>query len=194
MNQFFEIKRNLAEELPSHKSPNFTSKYLLGHYAKIKHVEKDLGRLPEPEEFFFLQTDGAFNAFTFIPFVAQHCSIKHLYAVTYSISRRSIEALMEMHDAGIIEEITLLINDSMPKRNPVTIDILNGLIRTRANIKVQYAWVHAKFCLMETISGHYCIEGSGNWAENAEYEQYVFGNSRGLYEFRKELFTNIKPK
>lgn len=190
-NKFFDIRNDgIADSAigGAEMSPNFTSKYLLGHYQKIKQLDKDLGRLPSKEEFFFLQTDGAFNAFTFIPFVARNYAIKELFASTYSISRRTIEAMVELHDAGVIEKITLLINESMPKRNPVTIDLLNGLIKTRANITVKYAWTHAKICLLETMDAHYCIEGSGNWSENAHYEQYVFANSKGLFEFRRELF------
>ena len=175
-------------------SPNFTSRYLLGHFQKIKQLDKDLGRLPEPEEFFFLQTDGAFNAFTFIPFVCKNMNVKELHASTYSISRRTIEAMVELHDAGIVEKLILLISDSMQKRNPVTMDLLMGLVRNRPNIEVKFAWVHAKVCLLHTISGHYIIEGSGNWSENAHYEQYVFANSKGLYEFRKELFDCAKLK
>src|SRR5690606_31991387 len=132
--------------------------------------------------------DGAFNAFTFIPFVVRQMNIKELFASTYSIGRRTIEAMVELHDAGLVEKITLLISDSMQKRNPVTMDLLQGLVRERANIEVKFAWIHAKVCLLNTISGHYIIEGSGNWSENAHYEQYVFANSRGLYDFRKELF------
>lgn len=175
-------------------SPNFTSRYLLGHYQKLKTLDRDLGRLPEREEFFFLQTDGAFNAFTFIPFVIRNFAVKELFASTYSVSRRTITALVELYDAGKIDKITLLISDSMQKRNPVTMDLLFGLAKTRPNIDVKFAWVHAKVCLLNTISGKYIIEGSGNWSENAHYEQYVFANSEGLYVFRKELFTDIKFK
>ena len=62
---------------------------------------------------------------------------------------------------------------------------------TRPNIKVLYAWSHAKVCIMKTHDFHFVIEGSGNWAENAHYEQYLFANSKGLYDFRKQLFTTI---
>jgi hypothetical protein len=192
-NKFFDIKTK-TKPSPEIEEGNgfFVSKYLLAHYQKIKGLEKDLPRCPEREEFFFLQTDSAFNAFTFIPFVGRNESIKHLFASTYSISRRTIEALVEMHDKGVIEEITLMISDSMRKRNPVTMDLLFGLANTRANLHVQFAWVHAKVCLMQTMSGNYIVEGSGNWSENAHYEQYVFANSKKLYEFRKELFTTSK--
>ena len=197
-NKFFDLThKSLAPasgDPTSAVSPNFTSKYLLGHYQKLKRLDRDLQRLPEEEEFFFLQTDGAFNAFTFIPFVCRSMSIKELYASTYSISRRTIEALVELHDAGKVDKITLLISDSMRKRNPVTMDLLFALASSRPNIEVKFAWVHAKVCLLRTISGFYCIEGSGNWSENAHYEQYVFANSKGLYDFRKELFTNSKFK
>lgn len=192
-NKFFDIKTQAKPSLEIEEGNGFfVSKYLLAHYQKIKGLEKDLPRCPEREEFFFLQTDAAFNAFTFIPFVSRNESIKHLFASTYSISRRTIEALVEMHDKGVIEEITLMISDSMRKRNPVTMDLLFGLANTRANLHVQFAWVHAKVCLMQTMSGNYIVEGSGNWSENAQYEQYVFANSKKLYEFRKELFTTSK--
>ena len=195
-NRFFDIPNK--ELVPASGvttiSPNFTSKYLLGHYQKVARLEEDLQRLPEMEEFFFLQTDGAFNAFTFIPLVCKSHSIKELFASTYSISRRTIEALVELHDTGMVDKITLLISDSMQKRNPVTMDLLFGLARERANIEVKFAWVHAKVCLLNTIAGHYIVEGSGNWSENAHYEQYVFANSSGLYKFRKELFINSNFK
>ena len=197
VNKFFDIRGNRDAKggvYPAKVSPNYTSKYLLGHYQKLEKLDKDLGRLPEREEFFFLQTDGAFNAFTFIPFVCRDFSVSELFASTYSISRRTIEAMVELHDAGVVEKITLLISDSMQKRNPVTMDLLHGLVRERPNIEVKYAWVHAKVCLLNTIAGQFVIEGSGNWSENAHYEQYVFANCKGLYEFRKELFTNINFK
>lgn len=172
----------------------FTSKYLASHFQKVSSLENDLMRVPTPEEFFFLQSDTAFNAFTFIPMIAKLYPIKQLYASTYSISRKVIEALIEMHDKGQIEQITLLVSDSMIKRNPLVIGNLMAMAESRPNLKVLYAWVHAKVCLLETHDHHYVIEGSGNWSENAHYEQYVFANSKGLFDFRLQLFTNSKLK
>lgn len=172
----------------------FISKYCNTHFEIVNNPKQDILRVPTTEEFFFLQTDNAFNAFTFIPLIAKTYSIKELYASTYSISRKVIDALIEMHDKGMIEQITLMISDSMIKRNPVVIDNLMAMCSSRPNLKVQYAWVHAKVCLMKTQDFHFVVEGSGNWSDNAHYEQYVFANSQGLYDFRKELFTNTKLK
>ena len=172
----------------------FTSKYLAAHYQKVSSLENDLFRIPTQEEFFFLQSDTAFNAFTFIPLVAKVFPIKELHATTYSISRKVIDALIELHDKGMIERITLLISDSMIKRNPIVIDNLMAMAQSRPNLTVLYAWVHAKVCLMQTHENYFVVEGSGNWSENAHYEQYTFANSKGLYDFRLKLFTESKLK
>jgi hypothetical protein len=193
-NRLFDIKA-LSEKTESEKlSELYTSKFLVFHFEKLKSLEENLKRLPTPEEIFFLQSDNAFNAFTFIPFVAKNHPIKELHASTYSISRKVIDALIEMHDRGMIEQITLMISDSMIKRNPLTIENLMAMATTRPNLKVVYAWSHAKVCLMKTHDNYYIIEGSGNWSENAQYEQYILANSKGVYDFRMELFTNSNLK
>ena len=89
---------------------------------------------------------------------------------------------------------SLVISDSMIKRNPVTIDNLMAMASTRPNMKIFYAWSHAKVCLMKTQDFYFVVEGSGNWSENAHYEQYLFANSKGLYDFRLQLFTNTNLK
>lgn len=169
----------------------FHSKYLLQHFEKLSHPD-NLFRLPTDEEFFFLQTDKSFNAFTFIPLVCRRENIKHLYACTYSISNKVIHALVELYDMGKIEQLTLLISDSMIKRNPVTIDNLISMAKARSNMKILFAWVHAKVCLMELENDHYIVEGSGNWSDNASVEQYTFANSKSLFDFRMGIFTDSK--
>jgi hypothetical protein len=171
---------------------SFVSKYLVAHYQKIAALDKDLTRLPEEEEFFFLQSDNSFNAFTFIPLICKTVTIKHLYATTYSINKRVITALMELHRQGVVDKITLLVSDTMIRRNPATADLLASANLEYPNLTVLFAWVHAKVCLIETNEANYVIEGSGNWSENAYYEQYVFANSKGLYDFRMQLFTEVE--
>ncbi len=190
-NNFFDIAPALSKTKEKTLNEMFHSKYLLQHFQKIAHPD-ELYRVPTEEEFFFLQTGNSFNAFTFIPLVCRRESIKHLYASTYSISTKVINALIELHDMGKIERITLLISDSMIKRNPVIIDNLISMSKSRANIEVLFAWVHAKVCLMELENDHYIVEGSGNWSDNASVEQYMFANSKSLFDFRMGLFTDTK--
>ena len=152
-------------------------------------------RLPAREEFFFLQTNNSFNAFTFIPYVCKTVKVRRLYASTYSISRKVITALMELHSRGFVDEITLLISDSMIKRNPMTIDVLLGVAAANRNLNVLFGWNHSKVCLLRTTAqdeeedNYFVIEGSGNWSENAAMEQYTFANCKGLFDFRMDLFA-----
>lgn len=191
-NKFFDIHKQTLGDVAEKPSEHFVSKYLIAHYQKIKNLDTELKRLPSSEEFFFLQSDTSFNAFTFIPLIGAKESIKELHASTYSISRNVIDALIQLYDEGILEQITLMISDSLIKRNPVTIDYLQALISSRANFTVIYSWVHAKVAICKTKDNFYIIEGSGNWASNAQYEQYIFANSKGVYDFRKTLFTESK--
>lgn len=193
MNKYFNIQ-NTTDKQEKKISDQYASKFLAFHFEKVKTLEESLVRLPTPEEIFFLQSDSAFNAFTFIPFIAKIFPIKELYASTYSISGKVIDAMIEMHDRGMIEQITLLISDSMIKRNPKTINNLMAMAESRPNLKVFYAWSHAKVCLMKTHDFYFVVEGSGNWAENAQYEQYILLNSKGVFDFRLQLFTNSSLK
>lgn len=190
-NKFFDISK--SPEVETQKvSSVFKSKYINKHFEKIAYLHEDLQRLPSTEEFFFLQTDNSFNAFTFIPFIAKQHSIQHLHVCTYSISRRVIDALIELYDKGFCDQVTLMISDSLIKRNPTTIDLLASMVHTRANFEVNFSWSHAKVTLIKTNAHYFGIEGSGNHSENAHYEQYVFYNSKDTYEFRKKIFTDVQ--
>lgn len=193
MSKFFDIREKLDRGSNETLPQAFLSKYLTSHYDRLSAID-DLIRIPTEGEFFFLQSDKAFNAFTFIPMIARVNPIKELHACTYSINRRVTEALIEMHDKGLIEQLTLLVSDSMIKRNPIVIDNLRAMAKSRGNMTILFAWVHAKVCCLKTATDYYVIEGSGNWSENAQYEQYTFANSKELYDFRMNLFTNTELK
>lgn len=192
--KYFAIPVTEEQETEKTSSDLFLSKYLNKHYQRIKNLPDDLLRLPSPEEVFFLDTENAFNAFTFIVMVAKTQSIKELFASTYSINIRVIESLMELHDHGFIDKINLMVSDSLIKRNPTTIDLLSALVKSRPNIKVIYTWNHSKVSLMQTEYNYYVVEGSGNWSENALIEQYVFTNSQMVFDGRKKMFDRISKK
>ena len=116
-------------------------------------------------------------------------SLKHLFVATYSINQKVIAALVELHKEGLIEQITIIVSDTLLSRNQAISDQLAAIDSQYANISVLFAWVHAKVCLLQAEDDHYVIEGSGNWSDNAAYEQYIFANSKGLYDFRMKLFT-----
>lgn len=187
-NRFFDFDATVRDKMNDQGAKPFVHKYLMAHYQKLENINRDLKRLPENEEFFFLQTSKQFNAFTFIPFIIKSENIRELYASTYSISVRVVESLIELYDQGLVDRIQFLVSDSLIKRNPTTIDKIDSLAKNRENVKLDFTWNHSKVTLAKTDNSHFVIEGSGNWSENAAIEQYTFANSKGLYEFRKEIF------
>lgn len=189
-----ELAEKSSDDTEDKLSEIFISKYLTTQFLKVSSLENDLMRLPSENEFFFLQSDTAFNALTFIVIISRIFNIKHLHISTYSISKDSIEALIYLHDMGKIETLTLLIPESKFKRNQLAMSYLMEKAKSRSNIKLLYANVQAKVCLVETHENHYVIEGSGNLNENSNFEQYIFAFSKGLFDFRMQLFTNPKLK
>ena len=184
------VKSNNQEE--ADKSSAFTSKFLNVQNYMVSNLPEDLKRLPAPDEIFFMQTMASFNAFTFVELISQLQYIEELYASTYSVSLSVLEALQEMQRLGKIGRIKLLISDSMRQRNPRVCDAINGWAESDENVTIIYTWNHSKITLCKTEVGHFCIEGSGNWSKNAQYEQYIFTNNEDVMNLRKELFYNCK--
>ena len=184
-NKYFDI--HSITETPKAQVEGVFSKYLNKHLQRIENVS-ELCRIPDNGEVFFLQTEKAFNAFTFIPWIAKKFFIEEIYASTYSISRRVVEALQELQQDGKVGEVTLLISDSMIKRNPQTIDNLEAVAKSNANFKIKYYWNHSKVTLIKTKDHFFVLEGSGNFSENAQLEQYTFCNDADVYKFRKQIF------
>lgn len=173
-------------------SSAFTSKFLNVQTYMVNNLPEDLARLPEPGEIFFMQTMASFNAFTFVELISRLQFIEELYATTYSVSLSVLEALQEMQNAGRIGRIKLLISDSMRQRNPRICDALNAWAETDGNVTIIYTWNHSKITLAKTEFGDFCIEGSGNWSKNAQYEQYIFTNDADVMDLRKKLFYDCK--
>jgi len=186
MRELFSIEELKQPAIVKDESGIIIEKFLSAHDRKIEGLRKLAGGLPSEGEIFFMWTLNSFNAFTFIPYVIKHSgTIEELTIATYSISTRIIDALMKIIGRGNILKVHLLISDSLPYRLPRVHDHLQALTANRNEISVSYAWNHSKIALMKTKNSHYIVEGSGNFGENAQHEQYIFLNSKQVYDFRK---------
>ena len=112
-------------------------------------------------------------------------TFNELYIKTYTINRRIIDALLKQIDNGNIEILHLEISDSLMYRLPLVYEHLEALTKEKENIKVTYSWNHSKVACIKTENDFLVIEGSGNFSENAQYEQYIFYNNERIFEFRK---------
>ncbi len=169
------------------------SKFYDVHLAKVESIKSLVGNVPGPGECFFLWTVKSFNAYTFIPFfVKEHKVINELILSTYSISNRILESLTHLLEKGKVEKVHILISDTIKFRLPKVQEQLVTLCKQRpGQFSVDYAWNHSKICLMLTPQGSFLVEGSGNFSENAQHEQYLFLNIKEVYEFRKQEIYGI---
>lgn len=186
-----EISKNKNND-PGDKAAVLRDNFLNQHDFKVKTLKELTGRLPKQGEFFALWTLKSFNAFTFIPYLINTVGkIDNLVLSTYSINRRIVDSLMKKIDHGQISHVKLFISDSLKYRMPRVVDHLKAMIDTRGEtITAHYAWNHSKITLAEAGGHFFTIEGSGNWSENAQFEQYLLFNNKKLYDFRLKCITD----
>lgn len=169
--------------------------YLSLHESKVNGLHDLCNKLPLPGEMMMLWTLKQFNAFTFVPYViGQAGPIKELIISTYSISTKTIDSLIYLIDQGKINHLHITISDSVKFRIPKVVDHLHNLMLHRSHqMSLIYGWNHSKVMLMRTDAGHFVVEGSGNFTENAQHEQYIFINSEEAWHFRKACLYGVHP-
>lgn len=187
MNSFFDINELdvTGDDESIGKAGILAERFLDIHNDKISSIKDLSGRPPLPGEIFFLWTVNSFNAFTFIPYLLREfCLIDELLLATYSINIRIIDALIRLIDKKKVLSVDIVISDSIRSRLPKVYEYLISVCEHKP-IRVRYAWNHAKISLVRCGDNRFVIEGSGNWGENAQHEQYVFLSSDKVFEFRK---------
>lgn len=193
MSKYFSLDELNKQEIPVTKTNDEIArqKFTKMHMVKINTLKQLIGKLPAPDEIIFLWTLNSFNAFTFIPFVFSETGrIDNLVFSTYSINTRIVNSIIRWMHRGKIEHVHIFISDSMKFHMPKVVDLLNGYVTAGNNIKVDYVWNHSKVTLIKANQHHFVIEGSGNFSENAQHEQYVFLNNNEVYNFRLNSIKN----
>lgn len=153
---------------------------------RVNSLRELCGRLPSSGEIFFIATKKSFSAFTFIAYLIRTAGkILNLFIATYSTNDRIIGALLKWKSKGMLLHIHIHISETIKFRMPKVWERLVELER-EGTIRLSTAWSHKKITCMETEEGHYVVEGSGNYGENALEEQYIFLKNKEVYEFRSK--------
>lgn len=180
-NEYFDLQE-LEEELE--KGRRFLDAFDVEMLFKVDSLKRLTGKLPEKGEIFFIETTKSFTAFTFIVHVLKAVGhINHVYIATYSTNERIVNALLRYMERGQVDSVHLHISETLKFRMP---EIYARLIRLQEEgvLTLSFAWTHKKVTCIDTPSGAFVVEGSGNYGENALQEQYVFLKSDKVYEFR----------
>lgn len=181
MRYYFDLN-DLQKEMSDSR---FYSRYFESMLTfKVNTLKELCGRLPGENEAFFIETVKSFTAFTFIMYIMKNAGyVKHLYIATYSTNERIINALLRWKSKGLIGDIHLHMSETIQFRMPKIYERLIDLQR-EGILELTFAWSHKKITCLDTAAGHFVVEGSGNYGENAMEEQYVFLKNKKVYEFR----------
>ena len=190
----FDIE-GLGDENEIDKSGALVEKFLYVHYQRIESLKDLCGRLPVEMENIRLWTVKSFTAFTFIPYLIKYSGpIEELIISTYSINIRVTDAMIRLVDTGQVKHVDLFISDSIKSLQRKVNDHLRAIVENKP-FRVIYAWNHSKIMLIKSAGNHYQVDGSGNFSENAQHEQYNFSKSRKGYEFLKnEILYGIERR
>lgn len=181
MNRYFNLDELFAEV---RKSRMYSQRFENILCFKLNNLRELCGRLPDTNEAFFIETRKSFTAFTFIVYLIRHAGhVRHIYVATYSTNERIINALLRYKDKGLIGTVHLHVSETLKFRMPLIFSRLKQL-HNEGIITLTYGWTHKKVTYLDTDTGCYVVEGSGNYGENALEEQYVFLKSKKVYEFR----------
>lgn len=182
-----ELNRNKpSEEAEQSGNAMLCRRFLSTHLQRVESIKDLCGSFPDPDSIHFIWTVSSFNAFTFIPYIIKYAgTIENLIISTYSINTRIVDSFFNYIEKGKILNAQLFISESLKYRMPKVVDYLNHMTTTHPGVvKVGYEWNHSKVTLMHVANNYFVVEGSGNWSENAKHEQYIFCNSKEVYEFR----------
>jgi len=189
---FSKPKAEETGSIPADKSEQLSTKFWAMHTERIDSLKKMIN-IPGENECTFLWTLNSFNAFTFVPFCIGHYGqIDEISLSTYTINRRIVDALIKQVDLGTIKKVNILIADNLKVRMPEVVAHLSALMTTRPMITIKYGWNHSKITCIQCGENYLVLEGSGNWGENAKFEQYILTNSKEVYEFRKKNFGMVE--
>ena len=181
MNRYFNLDELFAEV---RQSRMYSQRFENILCFKLNNLRELCGRLPDTNEAFFIETRKSFTAFTFIVYLIRHAGhVRHIYVATYSTNERIINALLRYKDKGLIGTVHLHVSETLKFRMPLIFSRLKQL-HNEGIITLTYGWTHKKVTCLDTDTGCYVVEGSGNYGENALEEQYVFLKSKKVYEFR----------
>lgn len=165
-------------------------------------VAKNLEQLckePKPGEQWRIITEKAFNAFALIMHVLQTRIIKELYLAVYRINEPTVRTIIDKINDGSIQKATFIISSffNQTKKPEKWAIMLKEFADKSPKCRHVYTHNHSKVVAIRTSGEDYFVfEGSGNMSDNARIEQYIYENSKEMFEFHKKWMLSLteKPK
>lgn len=153
-------------------------------------------RLPEPGEQIRIRTQQQINLISILlKVVEQNERINDLIITTYTMNKEAWSVIVDLIETGKIEKLTLCIassysfRDSEHKKRLIA-DCLR--LSQEHDVRLFFADIHFKICLMKCGENFYLHEGSMNWSTNNMAENLIFENCRESYNHDFRFIVGLR--
>ena len=154
-----------------------------------------LGELPAPGESIHIVSNGKFDYWAFVPILCELLAkpVTQAYFSTWTLNRACCKELMELLDAGTIEQCGFLTGIYFKAReSAVYATLVNGLESRGCRFRALEN--HSKITLLAADPYYIVMEGSANFTANPRIEQNTIYNSKELFDFHAGWFNEILSK
>ncbi|MFI3298755.1 MAG: hypothetical protein R3Y49_03015 [Rikenellaceae bacterium] len=155
----------------------------------IAHIS-EVG-LPLQNQQIRMITTKAFNSIAFLDLICSRERILKTYICCYSIDYESGVVISRLAEQGKLGECTFLISNIRNSAYRKKEKVMRDLFLSNPKIRLVFCGSHAKLMAIQTEKNHYVIETSANFAANSRIEQYLFENSKIMFDFHSEWIDNI---
>lgn len=155
---------------------------------------EDLCKEPAEGEQWRIITEKSFNAFALIMHVVQTRVIEELYLAVYRINEPTVRTLIEHIESGKIKKAVFVISSffNQTKKPEKWAIMLKEFADANPNCTHIYTHNHSKVVAIRTSAEeHFVFEGSGNMSDNARIEQYIYENSKKVFDFHKTWMLEL---
>ena len=133
-----------------------------------------------------------FNALTVLNAMLDKYVVDELTLAIYRMNIGAVETIKEFADTGTPTNILLSSFFRENKKYERWTQNIEEYSTQIPNLKVAFAWNHAKVCLIKTqCNKHIVFEGSGNLSDNARIEQYILEDNKQAYNFHHNWIMEL---
>jgi hypothetical protein len=163
----------------------FLSRIHRRRFASLKAAAEAVDVLPDEGETLHAIMSGYYDLMHLLVVLLDRFGspCERIGVATLSLSRRNIQELVTLHDAGKVRHLDLLTSDFFRKHDDDIFAELVSEFHARGQ-RVAAARSHAKLVVMALADGRrYVLEGSANLRTNRNLEQFALTRDPGLYGF-----------
>ncbi|MBC6698072.1 phospholipase D-like domain-containing protein [Hymenobacter puniceus] len=152
---------------------------LFGISRGRKELLQHFGQL-EPGQCYHYATGGKWSAHELLQYVLERTGPARVYITSWTITEAPLRSLRELRNAGVIKELTLLLDHRIKSRCPQAWQLVPSL-----QARVHLSKCHAKVTVVENDEWAVAIVSSQNYTRNPRIEAGIVSLDRGAADFHR---------